>query len=161
MWKKIATAGNNSFWASFCSQKIICKAASDWLKTHSRDRIEGTWQYLFDVISSPKHTYKFQSIFFEIHWEVGIHWYNLIILNRSDALEVGDYILAVNGIRTSMLKHDEIINLLKNTGDKVALEVEYKLPDPRELPLSIVLDWLINWLIHYSVFSASMVWFVG
>lgn len=27
------------------------------------------------------------------------------------------------------MKHDEVINLLKNTGDQVLLEVEYQLPD--------------------------------
>ena len=50
---------------------------------------------------------------------------------RSDALVVGDFILSVNGIRTSGLKHDEIINLLKNAGEKITLEVEYEMPEPR------------------------------
>jgi len=43
-------------------------------------------------------------------------------------LQVGDYITAVNGIRTSKLKHGEIISLLKNVGEKVTLEIEYHLP---------------------------------
>ncbi len=55
------------------------------------------------------------------------------IVFRSDALEVGDYIMSANGIRTSMLRHEEIISLLKNAGDRVMLEVEYELPEPREL----------------------------
>ena len=47
-------------------------------------------------------------------------------------MEVGDYIVSVNGIRTAMLRHDEIISLLKNAGDTVTIEVEYELPEPRE-----------------------------
>ena len=48
---------------------------------------------------------------------------------RSDALQEGDFIVSVNGIKTRDMKHDEVINLLKNTGDQVLLEVEYQLPD--------------------------------
>ncbi|XP_013397244.1 glutamate receptor-interacting protein 1-like isoform X2 [Lingula anatina] len=51
------------------------------------------------------------------------------IAHRSDQLEVGDLIISVNGIRTATLAHNEIINLLKNAGDRVVLEVEYELPD--------------------------------
>ncbi|CAN8001135.1 unnamed protein product, partial [Ixodes hexagonus] len=50
------------------------------------------------------------------------------IAHRCDALAVGDHIVAVNGIRTGKLKHDEIVNLLKNAGDKVVLDVEYEIP---------------------------------
>lgn len=49
-------------------------------------------------------------------------------LNRSDQLNVGDYIKSVNGINLSKLRHDEIISLLKNIGERVVLEVEYELP---------------------------------
>ncbi|XP_067683698.1 glutamate receptor-interacting protein 1-like isoform X1 [Haliotis asinina] len=51
------------------------------------------------------------------------------IAHRSDSLTVGDYILSVNGIRTANLKHDEIVNLLKNAGERIILEVEYELPE--------------------------------
>ncbi|XP_062238871.1 glutamate receptor-interacting protein 1 isoform X1 [Platichthys flesus] len=47
---------------------------------------------------------------------------------RSDQLNVGDYIRAVNGINLSKFRHDEIISLLKNVGERVVLEVEYELP---------------------------------
>ncbi|XP_070824593.1 glutamate receptor-interacting protein 2-like isoform X2 [Chaetodon trifascialis] len=47
---------------------------------------------------------------------------------RSDQLNVGDYIKSVNGINLSKLRHDEIISLLKNIGERVVLEVEYDLP---------------------------------
>ncbi|XP_058144099.1 glutamate receptor-interacting protein 2 isoform X2 [Dasypus novemcinctus] len=49
---------------------------------------------------------------------------------RSDLLSVGDYIRSVNGIRLTRLRHDEIITLLKNVGERVVLEVEYELPPP-------------------------------
>ena len=41
---------------------------------------------------------------------------------------MGDYIKSVNGINLTKLRHDEIISLLKNIGERVALEVEYDLP---------------------------------
>uniref|UniRef100_A0A8C1CZ90 Glutamate receptor interacting protein 2b n=1 Tax=Cyprinus carpio carpio TaxID=630221 RepID=A0A8C1CZ90_CYPCA len=49
---------------------------------------------------------------------------------RSDQLNVGDYIKSVNGINLTKLRHDEIISLLKNVGERVLLEVEYELPSP-------------------------------
>ncbi|KAL5014355.1 hypothetical protein ScPMuIL_008625 [Solemya velum] len=51
------------------------------------------------------------------------------IAHRSDALSVGDNIISVNGIRTTGMKHDEIVNLLKNAGERLVLEVEYDLPE--------------------------------
>ncbi|XP_030641033.1 glutamate receptor-interacting protein 2a [Chanos chanos] len=47
---------------------------------------------------------------------------------RSDQLNVGDYIKSVNGINLTKLRHDEIISMLKNIGERVVLEVEYDLP---------------------------------
>lgn len=41
---------------------------------------------------------------------------------------MGDYICSVNGINLSKFRHDEIISLLKNVGERVVLEVEYELP---------------------------------
>ena len=49
--------------------------------------------------------------------------------DRSDALSIGDHIVSVNGIRTSGMKHDEVIMLVKNAEEHVTLEVEYQLPD--------------------------------
>ena len=40
--------------------------------------------------------------------------------------------MSVNGIRTALLRHDEIVNLLKNAGSAVVLEVEYELPELRK-----------------------------
>lgn len=52
----------------------------------------------------------------------------ILFLCRSDQLNVGDYIKSVNGINLTKLRHDEIISLLKNVGERVVLEVEYELP---------------------------------
>lgn len=51
-----------------------------------------------------------------------------LLIHRSDQLNVGDYIKSVNGINLTKLRHDEIISLLKNVGERVVLEVEYELP---------------------------------
>uniref|UniRef100_A0A3Q2Z833 Glutamate receptor interacting protein 2a n=1 Tax=Hippocampus comes TaxID=109280 RepID=A0A3Q2Z833_HIPCM len=50
---------------------------------------------------------------------------------RCDQLNVGDHIKSVNGINLRKLRHDEIISLLKNIGERVVLEVEYELPPLR------------------------------
>lgn len=50
------------------------------------------------------------------------------LCRRSDQLNVGDYIKSVNGINLIKFRHDEIISLLKNVGERVVLEVEYELP---------------------------------
>lgn len=52
----------------------------------------------------------------------------MCLCGRSDQLNVGDYIKSVNGINLSKLRHDEIISMLKNIGERVVLEVEYELP---------------------------------
>uniref|UniRef100_A0A673LAL8 Glutamate receptor-interacting protein 2-like n=1 Tax=Sinocyclocheilus rhinocerous TaxID=307959 RepID=A0A673LAL8_9TELE len=58
---------------------------------------------------------------------------------RSDQLNVGDYIKSVNGINLSKLKHDEIISMLKNIGERVVLEVEYELaPFAPSNPCSVI-----------------------
>uniref|UniRef100_H2ZEM3 PDZ domain-containing protein n=1 Tax=Ciona savignyi TaxID=51511 RepID=H2ZEM3_CIOSA len=55
------------------------------------------------------------------------------IAARSDQLQVGDTITSVNGIRSTKLKHGEIISLLKNISERVCLEIEYLLPPTSEL----------------------------
>ncbi|XP_052267303.1 glutamate receptor-interacting protein 1-like isoform X2 [Dreissena polymorpha] len=51
------------------------------------------------------------------------------LAHRSDLLQVGDILVSVNGIKTSSLRHEEIINLLKHAGDVVRLEIEYEIPE--------------------------------
>lgn len=46
--------------------------------------------------------------------------------NRSESLEVGDRILAINGKSTDNLTHSEVISLLKNAEDVITLEIEYE-----------------------------------
>uniref|UniRef100_A0A8C5QR07 Glutamate receptor interacting protein 2 n=1 Tax=Leptobrachium leishanense TaxID=445787 RepID=A0A8C5QR07_9ANUR len=55
-------------------------------------------------------------------------WYFGCFAPRSDQLNIGDYIKSVNGINLTRLRHEEIISLLKNVGERVVLEVEYELP---------------------------------
>ena len=50
------------------------------------------------------------------------------VAQRSDLLQMGDLITAVSGIKTAKLKHEDVINLLKNAGDRVSLEIEYEIP---------------------------------
>ncbi|KAJ3602544.1 hypothetical protein NHX12_030296, partial [Muraenolepis orangiensis] len=58
---------------------------------------------------------------------------------RSDQLNVGDYIKSVNGINLTKLRHEEIISLLKNVGERVLLEVEYELPPAEGNSFGLVL----------------------
>ena len=55
------------------------------------------------------------------------------IAHRSDELQIGDMIISINGVKTQGLKHEEIIDLIKNAGDSLCLEFEYNLPPWRKL----------------------------
>ncbi|XP_019743992.1 glutamate receptor-interacting protein 2-like isoform X2 [Hippocampus comes] len=57
---------------------------------------------------------------------------------RCDQLNVGDHIKSVNGINLRKLRHDEIISLLKNIGERVVLEVEYELPPLLQTPSGVI-----------------------
>ncbi|CAF0850655.1 unnamed protein product [Didymodactylos carnosus] len=50
------------------------------------------------------------------------------VAQKCDVLEIGDVILSVNGIKTAGLKHDQVIELIKQVGDQLTLEIEYDLP---------------------------------
>uniref|UniRef100_A0A8B9RD66 Glutamate receptor interacting protein 2b n=1 Tax=Astyanax mexicanus TaxID=7994 RepID=A0A8B9RD66_ASTMX len=67
---------------------------------------------------------------------------------RSDQLNVGDYIKSVNGINLTKLRHDEIISLLKNVGERVVLEVEYELPPAAPDSTSGVISKTIEICLH-------------
>lgn len=47
---------------------------------------------------------------------------------RSEALQVGDTILSINGTATEHLVHSEVEALLQNSGDVVNLEILYEPP---------------------------------
>ncbi|KAM9800049.1 glutamate receptor-interacting protein 2 [Syngnathus typhle] len=67
---------------------------------------------------------------------------------RSDQLNVGDYIKSVNGINLTKLRHEEIISLLKNVGERVLLEVEYELPPSAPDSTSSVISKTIDVCLH-------------
>uniref|UniRef100_G3NGY9 Glutamate receptor interacting protein 2b n=1 Tax=Gasterosteus aculeatus aculeatus TaxID=481459 RepID=G3NGY9_GASAC len=67
---------------------------------------------------------------------------------RSDQLNVGDYIKSVNGINLTKLRHEEIISLLKNVGERVLLEVEYELPPTAPDSTSGVISKTIDMCLH-------------
>lgn len=47
---------------------------------------------------------------------------------KSDVLETGDILTGINGIKTAGLKHEQIIDLIKQVGDQLTLDIEYDLP---------------------------------
>uniref|UniRef100_A0A673A0N8 Glutamate receptor interacting protein 2b n=1 Tax=Sphaeramia orbicularis TaxID=375764 RepID=A0A673A0N8_9TELE len=67
---------------------------------------------------------------------------------RSDQLNIGDYIKSVNGINLTKLRHEEIISLLKNVGERVLLEVEYELPPTAPDSTSGVISKTIDICLH-------------
>ena len=65
-----------------------------------------------------------------------LYCYCIVWYFRCDGLQVGDYITAINGIRTERLKHEEIVTLIKNTASLIQIEITYPLP-PRGLLLTL------------------------
>ena len=54
------------------------------------------------------------------------------IAQKADVLEIGDILLGVNGIKTAGLKHEQVIDIIKQVGDQLSLEIEYDLPKWRK-----------------------------
>lgn len=52
----------------------------------------------------------------------------MIIIIRSDALQVGDYIQAINGVATNRLTQREVLSFLRSAGTIINLEVSYEVP---------------------------------
>lgn len=50
------------------------------------------------------------------------------LAQKADVLEIGDLLLGINGIKTAGLKHEQVIDLIKQVGDQLTLEIEYDLP---------------------------------
>lgn len=50
------------------------------------------------------------------------------IAQKSDMLEISDVLIGINGIKTAGLKHEQVIDLIKQVGDQLTLEIEYELP---------------------------------
>jgi C-terminal processing protease CtpA/Prc len=50
------------------------------------------------------------------------------IAQKADVLELGDILLGINGIKTAGLKHEQVIDLIKQVGDQLTLDIEYDIP---------------------------------
>jgi len=50
------------------------------------------------------------------------------LAQKADVLEIGDVLLGINGIKTAGLKHEQVIDLIKQVGDQLTLDIEYDLP---------------------------------
>ncbi|CAF2159920.1 unnamed protein product [Rotaria magnacalcarata] len=50
------------------------------------------------------------------------------IAQKSDMLEIGDILIGINGIKTAGLKHEQVIDLIKQVGDQLILDIDYELP---------------------------------
>ncbi len=50
------------------------------------------------------------------------------IAQKADVLETGDILTGINGIKTAGLKHEQIIDLIKQVEDQLTLDIEYDLP---------------------------------
>ncbi len=50
------------------------------------------------------------------------------VAQKADVLELGDILLGINGIKTAGLKHDQVIDLIKQVGDQLTLDIEYEIP---------------------------------
>ena len=72
------------------------------------------------------------STLLSINLNLNLNYYCFFFSDRSDELQVGDLILAINGIKTIGLKHEEIIDLIKTSGDLLRLDYEYNLPPWRK-----------------------------
>ena len=49
-------------------------------------------------------------------------------VQRSDCLQVGDTISAINGTKVNQMKADEINQILSASNERIHLEIEYQLP---------------------------------
>jgi C-terminal processing protease CtpA/Prc len=54
------------------------------------------------------------------------------LAQKADVLEIGDILLGINGIKTAGLKHEHVIDLIKQVGDQLTLDIEYDLPKWRK-----------------------------
>ena len=49
------------------------------------------------------------------------------LAQKADVVEIGDVLLGINGIKTAGLKHEQVIDLIKQIGDQLTLDIEYDL----------------------------------
>lgn len=70
------------------------------------------------------------------------------LAQKADVLEIGDYLLGINGIKTAGLKHEQVIDLIKQVGDQLTLEIEYDLPKWRMYNLFLFISFQRFHIIH-------------
>lgn len=70
------------------------------------------------------------------------------LAQKADVLEIGDYLLGINGIKTASLKHEQVIDLIKQVGDQLTLEIEYDLPKWRMYNLFLFISFQRFHIIH-------------
>ena len=49
-----------------------------------------------------------------------------LFINRSNALQIGDHVLSINGTPTAHLTNSEVKGLLENAGNVVNLEIAFE-----------------------------------
>ncbi len=72
------------------------------------------------------------------------------LAQKADVLEIGDILLGINGIKTAGLKHEQVIDLIKQVEDQLTLDIEYDLPKWRMYNSNILFILLINFLYEYN-----------
>lgn len=48
--------------------------------------------------------------------------------HKADLFEIGDALITINQTSTSGLKHEQIIELIKQAGEQIIFDIEYDLP---------------------------------
>lgn len=78
---------------------------------------------------------------------------------RSDALQIGDYIQAINGIATDRLTQREVLSLLNSAGTIINLEVSFEVPADygRCLCLYMCVPHLLDLFVPIVVLSICMI----
>jgi len=74
------------------------------------------------------------------------------LAQKADLLETGDILTGINGIKTAGLKHDQIIDLIKQVGDQLTLDIEYDLPKWRMLNNNFFLLFVFILILNLKLF---------
>jgi C-terminal processing protease CtpA/Prc len=75
------------------------------------------------------------------------------LAQKADVLEIGDILLGINGIKTAGLKHEHVIDLIKQVGDQLTLDIEYDLPKWRMYNHKFFFFFLINFYSNIIIYS--------
>jgi hypothetical protein len=75
---------------------------------------------------------------------------------KADVLEIGDILLGINGIKTAGLKHEQVIDLIKQVGDQLTLDIEYDLPKWRMYNQNFLFFLSMKFLFVYNYIQPYM-----